>query len=195
MINYIILGVLVILIILVIILIFKVKDRDTDNLDMLERLNRFEVNINKELNDNFIKMNENMGEVIKSEEPITEQKKFVIDDYCKIPFENLVQTVSNIPIKMEIEEENAFPEEYSFLDMFNAKNIEELDIKNRWKNNDSITSIATPIGINELGKLIKLDIHEKYHGPHGLIAGSTGSRKIRIYNYIHTFISTKLPSK
>jgi DNA recombination protein RmuC len=60
MINYIILGVLVILIILVIILIFKVKDRDTDNLDMLERLNRFEVNINKELNDNFIKMNENM---------------------------------------------------------------------------------------------------------------------------------------
>ena len=60
MINYIILGVLIILLILVIILIFKIKDRDSDNLDMLERLNRFEVNINKELNDNFIKMNENM---------------------------------------------------------------------------------------------------------------------------------------
>ena len=60
MINYIILGLLIILLIVVIILIFKIKDRDSDNLDMLERLNRFEVNINKELNDNFIKMNENM---------------------------------------------------------------------------------------------------------------------------------------
>lgn len=126
----------------------------------------------------IIKMNENNGEIIKSEKPITEQKKFIINDYYKIPFDSLVQTVSNIPIKMEIEEENAFPEEYSFLDMFNAKNIDELDIKNRWKNNDAITSISTPIGINELGKLIKLDVHEKYHGPHGLIAGSTGSRKI-----------------
>ncbi|MBP5684230.1 MAG: DNA recombination protein RmuC [Bacilli bacterium] len=60
MINYIILGLLIVLLIVVIILIFKIKDRDSDNLDMLERLNRFEVNINKELNDNFIKMNENM---------------------------------------------------------------------------------------------------------------------------------------
>lgn len=126
----------------------------------------------------FIKMNENNGEIIKSEAPATEQKRFTVDSYYQIPFDDVVQTVSNIPIKMEIEEENAFPEEYSFLDMFNVNNIDELDIKNRWKNNDTITSISTPIGINELGKLIKLDIHEKCHGPHGLIAGSTGSRKI-----------------
>ncbi len=60
MVEYIILGVLVVLVVLVIVLIFKVKDRDSDNLDMLERLNRFEVNINKEMNDNFQGMNEKM---------------------------------------------------------------------------------------------------------------------------------------
>jgi len=60
MVEYIILGILVILVILVIILIYKIKDRDSDNLDMLERLNRFEVNINKEMNDNFQSMNEKM---------------------------------------------------------------------------------------------------------------------------------------
>ena len=126
----------------------------------------------------FININEDSGEVIKSEANLSEQKKFTIDEHCPIPLEDTVKVLSNIPVKMEIEEDNAFPEEYNFLDMFGVNNIEELNIKNRWKNNDAITSIATPIGINELGKLIKLDIHEKYHGPHGLIAGATGSRKI-----------------
>ena len=126
----------------------------------------------------FIKMDEGKGIVLKSEASAEEQKEFITDNHNPIPFDEVVQKISNIPIKVEIEEENAFPEEYSCLDMFNVSSIRELDIKNRWKNNDTITSIATPIGINELGKLIKLDIHEKAHGPHGLIAGSTGSRKI-----------------
>ena len=87
-------------------------------------------------------------------------------------------------MKIELEEENALPDEYSFMDMFHETKIERLDIKNRWKNNDTITSLATPTGINESGKIIKLDLHEKAHGPHGIIAGATGSRKIRIYHYI-----------
>ena len=60
MINYIILGVLVLLIILVIYLIFKVRDNDKDSLDMMERLSRFEMNINKEINDSFNTMNDKM---------------------------------------------------------------------------------------------------------------------------------------
>ena len=47
----------------------------------------------------------------------------------------------------------------------------------RWKDSDPINSLATPIGINEYGELFKLDLHEKAHGPHGLIAGMTGSGK------------------
>ena len=126
----------------------------------------------------FIKIDENDGEIIKSEAPESEQKSFTVNNHYQIPFDEIVQIVSNIQIKKKVEVENAFPEEYTFLDMFNVNNIEELDIRNRWKNNDAIISIAAPIGINELGKLIKLDIHEKAHGPHGLIAGSTGSREI-----------------
>ena len=66
MIEYIILGVLVLLIILVIYLIFKVRDNDKDSLDMMERLSRFEMNINKEINDSFLKMNENMDHKLDS---------------------------------------------------------------------------------------------------------------------------------
>ena len=33
------------------------------------------------------------------------------------------------------------------------------------------------VGVKDGGKPCFLDIHEKYHGPHGLIAGTTGSGK------------------
>lgn len=48
--EYVIIGLLVILIILVIILLIK-KNNNKDNLDMIERLSRFEVNITKEIGD------------------------------------------------------------------------------------------------------------------------------------------------
>ena len=60
MINYIILGVLILLVVLVIYLLFKVRDNDKDSLDMMERLSRFEMNINKEINDSFNIMNDKM---------------------------------------------------------------------------------------------------------------------------------------
>ena len=60
MVDYIILGVLVLLIILVIYLLFKVRDNDKDSLDLMERLSRFEMNINKEINDSFNTMNDKM---------------------------------------------------------------------------------------------------------------------------------------
>ena len=49
--EYVIIGLLVVLIILVLISIFKKKDKGLDkaNLDMLERLSRFEVNVTKEI--------------------------------------------------------------------------------------------------------------------------------------------------
>lgn len=46
--------------------------------------------------------------------------------------------------------------------------------------NDSTISLQAPIGIDSAGMPIVLDIHEKFHGPHGLIAGSTGSGKVNL---------------
>ena len=39
------------------------------------------------------------------------------------------------------------------------------------------SSLQVPVGIDSHGMLFKLDIHEKAQGPHGLIAGMTGSGK------------------
>ena len=48
--EYLIVGLLIIIIILIIVLLLKKKD-NKDNLDMIERLSRFEVNITKEIGD------------------------------------------------------------------------------------------------------------------------------------------------
>lgn len=55
--------------------------------------------------------------------------------------------------------------------------IEQLNILDRWKTHNCLLSLRAPIGIDSAGMPIMLDIHERAHGPHGLIAGSTGSGK------------------
>lgn len=40
--------------------------------------------------------------------------------------------------------------------------------------------MAAPIGLNALNEIVELDINEKAHGPHGLVAGTTGSGKSEI---------------
>ena len=61
--------------------------------------------------------------------------------------------------------------------MYKVGKIDQLNITNRWINNDPTQSLQTPIGVQVDGKLFELDLHEKAHGPHGLIAGATGSGK------------------
>jgi S-DNA-T family DNA segregation ATPase FtsK/SpoIIIE len=79
----------------------------------------------------------------------------------------------------------ALPTMLTFLEMFGVGKIEHLNALTRWKENDPTRSLETPIGVDTRGELFKLDLHEKFHGPHGLIAGMTGSGKSE---FIMTFI-------
>ena len=93
-------------------------------------------------------------------------------------FPTICKKMSDIPIKYSAEGGNAtLVESLSFLEMYDVGNIDQLNILQRWHLNDSSVSLEAPIGVDEAGMLISLDIHEKFHGPHGLIAGSTGSGK------------------
>ncbi|MCL1853220.1 MAG: type VII secretion protein EssC [Peptococcaceae bacterium] len=69
------------------------------------------------------------------------------------------------------------PSKVSFLELFGVGKIEHLNSRTRWKENDPTKSLEASVGIDTLGGHFKLDIHEKFHGPHGLVAGMTGSGK------------------
>ena len=69
------------------------------------------------------------------------------------------------------------PNMVTFLEMFNAGRVEHLNPLNRWAENNPVKSLAAPVGVGTDGKLFDLDLHEKHQGPHGLVAGMTGSGK------------------
>lgn len=87
-----------------------------------------------------------------------------------------VQKLANIPVPVE-REKYELPSSLSFLQLYNLGRVEQLNSLSRWSDNNPVLSLAVPIGIDQSGEIFKMDIHEKAHGPHGLVAGTTGSGK------------------
>lgn len=71
----------------------------------------------------------------------------------------------------------ALPNMVTFLEMFCAGRVEHLNPLRRWAENNPVKSLSVPIGIGTDGRLFTLDLHETRQGPHGLVAGMTGSGK------------------
>lgn len=65
----------------------------------------------------------------------------------------------------------------TFMELFGVGNVEHLNVLNRWRENDPTKSLQAAVGVDTYGETFMLDLHEKFHGPHGLVAGMTGSGK------------------
>jgi S-DNA-T family DNA segregation ATPase FtsK/SpoIIIE len=125
--------------------------------------------------EHFISVDERSGGVF--ERVLTDSKKInFVPDFMFGSLEKYAYVISNIPIALN-GGKFILPTTYSFLEMYNVSNVNQLNALARWKESDPINSLSVPIGINEFGDIFKLDLHEKAHGPHGLIAGMTGSGK------------------
>ena len=124
----------------------------------------------------FINVNREKSGIFESEVMAGNQKEFVTEFCNEIDLNQCINRISNIPIEFD-DEEKKLPNVLSFLEMYNVGKVEQLNISNRWKTNNSQKTLAVPIGMEKAGTTLKIDLHEKYHGPHGLIAGMTGSGK------------------
>lgn len=69
------------------------------------------------------------------------------------------------------------PDGITFLQGYGVERVEELNVIKRWNEAQPYNSLAAPIGMMAGEKTFSLDIHEKAFGPHGLVAGTTGSGK------------------
>lgn len=105
------------------------------------------------------------------------QQAFIADlNLGRVNMEYCVSELAAIPLRSNGSTKQ-LPKNISFLEMYDIGTVEQLNAPYRWQKNNPTVSLSTPVGIDENGNLFKLDLHEKRHGPHGLIAGMTGSGK------------------
>lgn len=109
---------------------------------------------------------------------------FCPDAFAEPDCGRLAVTLANIRLYRD-NRNRQLPDMISFLDMFRAGKAEHLNALTRWKENDPTLTLETEIGVDAAGNPFKLDLHEKFHGPHGLVAGMTGSGKSE---FIMTYI-------
>ncbi len=124
----------------------------------------------------FISIGDKKSGVFQNELVSNKQKEFIADFDQTLNIYECCKILANIPIDIS-KENQSLPASLSFLEMYNVGMIEQLNILNRWKSNDPTKSLAAPVGVDKHQELFKLDLHEKFYGPHGLIAGMTGSGK------------------
>ena len=125
---------------------------------------------------NFIIIDEKNSTLLKNSYEKQEQIPFKQEVKYNIDMLDITKKIANVPIEFS-DAFSQLPESISFLEMEHVGKVDQLNILNRWSNNDSTRSLRAEIGVDANGDLMYLDLHEKAHGPHGLIAGTTGSGK------------------
>ena len=79
----------------------------------------------------------------------------------------------------EISLEGSLTKNISLFKLLNILAVDDIDLASRWASSQVFNSMAAPLGVSKSG-VINLDLHDKAHGPHGLVAGTTGSGKSEI---------------
>ena len=90
------------------------------------------------------------------------------------------------PLRVKDSSESAaIPSMVSFLDLYNVREVEHLDVWRLWSRNHAYEGLRSTIGLGAGSQRFVLDISDKAHGPHGLVAGTTGSGKsVMLQTYI-----------
>lgn len=123
-------------------------------------------------------LNENEG---KLQKVITSEveDKFNYSTLSDEQYISYAKKMSPIVIEDTVSDAN-LTNSISLFDLYNIKNINQINLNTYWSNGRVDKSMAVPLGVKLGDDQIVLDLHEKFHGPHGLVAGTTGSGKSEI---------------
>ena len=79
------------------------------------------------------------------------QQIFINETLLDIDMYKLSTKLANIPTTVK-DGISVLPQTISFLEMYGLSKIEQLNINNRWKNNNPVTSLAVPVGVHADGE-------------------------------------------
>ena len=128
---------------------------------------------------NFINLADTSSGVLRNSYEKQEQLLFQDEINPNINMMEFAKILANIPIEISTTNDSfgELPNMITFLEMEKVGKVEQLNVMNRWDTNDATSNLKAEVGVGSDGNTLYLDLHEKAHGPHGLIAGMTGSGK------------------
>lgn len=118
------------------------------------------------------------GEIYKTENEVERQ----LFSYDSLSFENMMEMAQKLAAIYceEISLESTLRKNISMFEMLEIYAASDLDLLKRWNSSRIYETMAVPLGVNSKEEIVYLNLHEKFHGPHGLVAGTTGSGKSEI---------------
>ena len=119
------------------------------------------------------------GHLLNRDDPTGGRKQFTPDIFVsRVDAERFAYNIARISLEIA-SESKGLPDKLGFLEMLEAGNAGHLNIAARWKESNASATLACRVGMDSQGQPFYLDLNDgdKAHGPHGLIAGMTGSGK------------------
>ncbi len=105
----------------------------------------------------------------------TSYKSFVYRPIDTAFFERIAYMLA--PVYTEsVSLEGSLTKNITMFELLGIISVDDLDLRERWNNTQVYRSMAAPVGVSKTGT-VSLDLHDTAHGPHGLVAGTTGSGK------------------
>ena len=124
----------------------------------------------------IVRADESANEFYSTVGAFPHRKRVAFETVALEQADAFARKLSGIRVR-ELNVSSAIPDVLTFLDMYKTSRVEDLDVLHKWLENRTYESMKSLIGYKSGNAPLYLDIHEKYHGPHGLVAGTTGSGK------------------
>ena len=112
---------------------------------------------------------------------IGNKQEFKIDTFSAAQAEDFARKLA--PVRLAEKKTQAdMPSTVTFLEGYGVKRAEELPIWKNWNNTNPAKSMAVPLGVRSNGEPFMFNMmygsdFMRYHGSHGLLAGTNGSGK------------------
>lgn len=126
----------------------------------------------------IIELKGETGEIY-SKDRASERSQFTLDPMSDAQYREFARALGNIFCD-ENSAEAGITSSISLFEVLGIKSLDQLDLQKKWALSNVTKSLAAPLGVKEKNELVYLDLHESAHGPHGLVAGTTGSGKSEV---------------